>query len=254
MTDVEEVDNERMQQRVNTLLTQAEDFRRHGEDGSADAALALAEKIMLKHSIDAAIIAARRATKGGAPEPIVTKVIQFNGIYRAALAIQFDLLVRAYSTEMRTFISKEGNTDNLHVVGFESDVRQLRALVTSLNLQAIASLKIWWQNNDLRGVLGGMQAYKERRQYVSAFVRGATERIELARETALGASAPGTDLVLRDRRTEVDEHVAANYRLTTRRSNLSGGSRAAAEAGQQAGRRANTGDTPVGTKRRQITS
>jgi hypothetical protein len=254
VTDVEEVDGERMERRVRELLDRAEDFRRHGEDGSADAALALAEKIMLKHSLDAAVIAARRAASGGATESIITRVTSFKGIYRVALAVQFDQLVRAYSTEVRTFISKGEREENLHVIGFESDVSQLQALLTSLNLQAIASLNVWWQANPLRGQLRGMTGYKERRQYVSAFVRGATDRIELARQTALGASEPGTELVLRSRRSAVDEHVEANYRLTMRRTNLYGGSQDAAVAGRDAGRRANTGDTSVGTDRRQITS
>ncbi len=252
MTDANDID-ERMQRRVRELLDRAEDFRRHGEDGSADAALSLAENIMLKYSLDAAVVAARRAA-GGVAEQIVTRTVEFTGIYRVALVVQFDQLVRAFTTNVRSFISKGERVETLHLVGYESDVRQLQTLITSVNLQAIASLNVWWQNYPERRNLRGMVGYKTRRQYVSSFVNGAAERIELARKTALGNSEPGTELVLRDRKTAVDEFVAATYTLFNRRTRLDPGSHDAADAGRAAGRRANTGDTPVGTERRQITS
>ena len=252
MTDPSAGD-ERMQRRVRELLDRAEDFRRHGEDGSADAALSLAENIMIKYSIDAAVIAARRAA-GGVVEEIITRTVEFTGIYRVALVVKFDQLVRAFTTNVRSFISKGERVETLHLVGYESDVQQLQTLITSVNLQAIASLNVWWQNYPDRAALRGMDGYKTRRQYVSSFVVGAADRIETARKTALGNSAPGTELVLRDRKSAVDAHVAATYQLFNRQTRLDPGRQDAADAGRAAGRRANTGDTPVGTKRRQITS
>lgn len=252
MTDPSGSD-ERMQRRVRELLDRAEDFRRHGEDGSADAALSLAENIMIKYSIDAAVIAARQSS-GAFTEVIETRTVEFAGIYRVALAVRFDQLVRAFTSGVRSFISKGERVDVLHLVGYESDVRQLQTLITSINLQAIASLNVWWRDYPDRASLRGMIGYKTRRQYVSSFVNGASERIQLARKTALGESGPGTEVVLRDRRTAVDAHVAATYKLFDRRTRLDPGNQDAADAGRAAGRRANTGDTPVGTERRQITS
>lgn len=256
MTDDDEGvldDEERMQRRAATLLARAEDFRRHGEDGSADAALALAEKIMLKYSIDVAVLAARRDASA-VSESIVTQTVEFTGIYRVALAVQFDQLVRAFSATIRSFISKRERAEVLHLVGYESEVRNLRTLITSIQLQAVASLNRWWRTYEYRDQLPGMVGYKTRRQYVSSFVRGATDRIELARQTALGSSEPGTALVLRDRRSSVDAFVRANYNLVPRQTQLLPGSADAADAGRAAGRRANTGDPSVGNDRRQITS
>lgn len=246
--------DERMQQRVQELLDRAEDFRRHGEDGSADAALNLATKIMLKHSIDAAVIAARRAAGTPLDEKIIERSVQFTGIYKTALALQFHAFVAAYTNTVRTFTSKETKVERLHLVGFESEVRQLVALITSVQLQAIASLNLWWNRLPRDSRLPGMNGYKARRQYVASFVRGATDRVELARRTALGDAEPGTELVLRDRRSDVDTYVTENYRLSTRRTNLAPGSVAAENAGRDAGRRANTGEPTVANDRRQITS
>lgn len=253
MTDATGTEEERMARRVATLLQKAEDFRRHGEDGSADAALELAETIMLKYSLDAAIVAAR-STNASAPEEIKTLTVQFTGIYRVALSVQFDQLVRAFSTTVRSFITKTERTELLYLVGYDSDIRQLHTLITSLQLQAIAHLNNWWKTYELRDRLPGMAGYKTRRQFVSSFVRGATDRIELARKTALASSEPGTELVLRDRRHLVDEFVSAKWNLTTKRTRMDGGNADAAAAGRAAGRRANTGDTPVGNTRRQISS
>lgn len=253
MTDVTDPD-ERMQRRVQTLLESAENFSRHGEDGSAQAALALAAEIMMKHSIDAAVIAARRAAGAPPDEKIVQKVVPFKGIYKTALVLQFHAFVAAYTNTVRTFTSKDDKVEHLHLVGYESEVRQLAMLITSVQLQAIASLNVWWKGDLSHRQLTGMVGYKTRRQYVSSFVRGATDRVEVARRTALDDSAPGTELVLRNRRTAVDEYVNATFKLFTRRSNLAPGSVDAETAGREAGRRANTGDTPVGNDRRQITS
>lgn len=253
MTDVTDAD-ERMQRRVQTLLDRAEDFSRHGEDGSAQAALNLATEIMLKHSIDEAVIQARRAVGSQPTEKIIQTPVEFRGIYRVALALQFHSFAAAYTNTVRTFTAKYDKVEYLYVVGYESEVRQLVMLITSVQLQAIASLNVWWRSDPSHRQLRGMIGYKTRRQYVSSFVRGATERVEVARRTALGDSAPGTELVLRDRRSAVDKYVDATFALSYRNSNLAPGSIDADNAGREAGRRANTGDTPVGNDRRQITS
>lgn len=254
MTEQTDDVTERLMKKVQDLLEKAEDFSRHGENGSAQAASALAAQMMMKYSIDAAVIAARRAAGGQPNEPIIQRIVEFKGIYRAALALQFHGFVQAYTSTVRTFTSKGPNVEQFYLVGYESEVRQLVMLIASVQLQAMASLNVWWNTRPANQRERGMEGYKTRRQYASSFVRGATDRVEEARRTTLGESESGVELVLRDRRTTVDEHVAATYSLFNRRSNIKPGSRAAAEAGRSAGRRANTGDTPVAGQRRQITS
>lgn len=250
----EQASTDNMERRAAELLARAEDFRRHGEDGSADAALALAEKIMLKFSLDTAVIAARRSSSGGPTESIITRTIQFSGIYRVALAVEFYQLVVTYSDAVQSFTSKGDRIEYLYVVGYDSDVRQLVTLVTSLQLQAIASLNRWWQRYPRRSQLRGMDGYKTRRQYAISFVRGAVDRIRQSRQAVLGAAEPGTTMVLHDRRTAVEEFVANTFNLTMRQTRLKPGTQDAADAGRSAGRRANTGDTAVGDDRRRITS
>lgn len=241
--------------KLQRVMEFAEHSMRTGDEGAAHAALARAEAIMLKYSIDAATVAARRASGGeAANDHVVQKIVVIKGIYRTALAINMHALLSATGVPVKSFTMKLPKEEQLFMVGFESEVRQLVVLVASIQLQAISSLNNWWQRHPDRAQLRGMDGYKERRQYVASFVRGATERLELARQTAMSGSAPGTELVLRQRHEPIDAYVAANFRLTKRRSNLSPGRQSADAAGREAGRRANTGEPTVSGGRRQITS
>lgn len=252
MTDA----TESMMQRVERVLKQAEDFRRHGEDGSADAAMALAEKIMLKHSIDQSVIAARLAA-GQQPnnDEIIHETLDYTGIYRRALVMQFAKLTKVYTDTIKPFISKNGNTEELHLVGYRSEVEQLKLLLVSLHLQVVASIKIWWKASPLREQLSGMAAYKARRQFAYEWVNGATERIARARRSAVQEavdSDPGTALAIRTRESIVNDWVDARYNLTNVRTSLKGGHPDAGTAGYRAGQQANTGDRPIGSDRRQL--
>lgn len=245
---------ESMMQRVERCLRQAEDFRRHGEDGSADAAMALAEKIMLKHSIDQSVIAARLAA-GQQPnnDEIVHETLDYTGIYRKALVVQFAALVKQYTSTIRPFIGKKGNTEQLHLVGYRTEVEQLKMLLVSLNLQVIASIAIWWRSSPLRDQLVGMEAYKARRQFAYAWVNGATDRIARARRSAVQEavdSDPGTALAIRTRESLVADWLNARFNLTTLQTSLSAGHPDAGKAGYRAGQQANTGERPINSDRR----
>jgi hypothetical protein len=251
----EPTDNERMMKRVEDLLKKAEDFRRHGEDGSADAAIDRANVIMTKYSIDQLTIAARLATGSQPADEITTHVIDIKGIYRKALATTLAALVSAYTDTVKPFTSTFGNVERLHMVGYKSEVEQLSMLVASIMLQAVGGTTNWWKTSPERNYLTGMAAYKARRQFVYSFVVGATDRIARARRGAVKQatdSDPGTALALRTRESEVDAYLRARYRLTTSSPYMKPGSASAASAGYAAGQRANTGDRPIGSDGRQI--
>lgn len=250
----DDVDIESIQDKIDRLLQHAEHCRRVGEDHQADATLHRAQVMMLKYSIDAAVIAARQAAGGTAStEQVVVRTMNFTGIYKTAIVLGMHGLLRATGVPIRSFTTKGDKAEVLSLVGFESEVRQLQVLVTSIQLQAIQAMNTWWDRHPDRAVLRGMAGFKTRRQFVASFIRGATDRIEETRRVALGDVEPGTALVLRQRQEPVDAFVKERYRLTARRSNLKPGTAEAASSGRSAGRRANTGDTAVGGNRRQIT-
>jgi hypothetical protein len=254
MTDTTTEPTESMQRRVATLLTQAERFREHGEDGSADTALSRAADIIMKHGVDAATALARFGTGAVTVDvaQVRTLAVPFRGIYRAALVVRFDVLARAFWLTGRSFIIRDKLVQSLYLVGYEDDVRQLQALIASVQLQAESALTNWWYRYPNKNEVPKMQAYKMRRQFLASFVAGATKRIEQARRTALGATGPGTSVVLAARQDAVDRFVEENYRLRTDRSRLLPGTVDADAAGYAAGLSAATGDTPVTTGRPQL--
>jgi hypothetical protein len=240
-----------MERRVQLLLDRAKDLRSRGEDGEADSTLANAERIILKYGIDAAKLAIK--VSFAEREPIESEWVEFTGIYRVALAVRFNQLATVYHTSGRSFTVKDGTTEYVVLVGAKSEVRYLKMLIASLLMQAMTAMRDWWEDFEDRPNLRGMAGYKARRQFLMNFVIGAQNRIEEARRVALGTDE-STALALAHRRADVDAYLKENFNLRTVKSRLKPGVRSAAEAGYDAGRRANVGDTSIATERRQITS
>jgi hypothetical protein len=256
-TDIETFEStERMEERVRTLLRQVENLRSHGEDHTADVALAKAELIMLKYNIDRAVVEATRSVDQR--DPIDQWWVPFTGIYRAAVVPAMYRLVEAYSSTVRSFVSVSGNTHYLALVGRAGETTSLRMLIASLQLQASAGMNVWWRSaRSSYEQLTSMERFKARRQFVASFIEGATERVRVARQVVTQRATdttPGTALVLRDYRAEVDRYVAEHFRLHRSRSRLAAGEVGAARDGYRAGQRANTGDTPLTSERRRLTT
>lgn len=218
----------------------------------AEALTEAAERLMVKHGIDAAMLAAKR--KSSEPEKIVTEGVQFSGTYAYGELLMASAVVQAFGT-MRVY--KTGTTSSpymtLHIVGFESDVAQTKTLISSLTIQSVVAMRAWWKKNR-----SAYQWYTEsekrnvRRQFIISFGQGAAERIKAATSEILNetqAAEPGTSnaLVLVDRKAQVDDHLD-NSDLKFRKTRaIRGGGRDAREAGQTAGRNANTGGKAFGS-------
>lgn len=246
----EDAPSESMAARVERLLEQAKHFRAHGEDGSADAALARAESIMLKHSIDAATLAARRAA--GLRDELKLLSLPFDGIYRVALAPAFYDLVEAYGGAVRPILRRGQAVYEVVVVGPDDELQRVRALATSIRLQAFGGMEYWWARYDGRFGLSRMEGYKARRQFMVSFVEGVIERVQRSRQTLLAGVEPGTQLAVRDRRAVVDEFFEENFNARQVRSGITTGAVDAALAGYTAGRIAATDEPTVTGNRPQL--
>jgi hypothetical protein len=250
MTTTEDL-QEGMERRVKLLLDRAKDLRSRGDDGEADSTLANAERIIIKYGIDAAKLAIQSSF--AEREPIESEWVAFTGIYRVALAVRFNQLATAYHTSGRSFTVKDGTTEYVVLVGAKSEIRYLKMLMASLLMQGMTAMRDWWDDFEDRPRLPGMAGYKARRQFLMNFVIGAQNRIEESRRVALGTDE-STTLALAHRRADVDVYLEENFNLRTVKTRLKPGVRSAAEAGYDAGRRADVGDTQLDTERRQITS
>lgn len=238
--------------RIERVLASAEDFRRHGEDGSADAALARAEAMMLRYAVDAALLAQRDAARER--EEFDELVTDFTGIYRHIFLLGASELLGALGTIVVFQDHRVGGEriSRLRVVGHASDVQHARVLGASIQTQCLAALERWWRTAGQNGPLTPMERFKNRREFIYRFYVAAAERVK----RALGElrAEPGTDVVLRSRFDDARRYVNALYDLVNQRTSWRRGGRDAADAGRSAGERAVTGEPQVGPTRRQITS
>jgi len=204
-----------------------------------------AYRLMERYMIDQAVIDARRAKLGQASEQIVTKIISFEGMYRKDMQALGSQVVHALGT-MRPLISNGRLTASLHIVGFESDVAQAEVLIRSLEVQALLAVKDWWYS--VRDTFEfryhtDSEKVRARHTFVTAFGMGVGERIEANRNQVVQEAGSGTDLVLLDRKSKVDEHVdGMNLRNTRSRRKYDPN---AFVSGVAAGHRANTGERSV---------
>jgi len=126
--------------KVSNLVGKAEDFRRHGEHGSADAALALADKMMVKYAIDAALLESHRP-KNEREVPISIDIV-----FPSEHVFEDDLFLLISSitqhARCKTVVRAWGGKAT--VVGFPVDVEYVRMLWTSAYLAFVSKLDPSW--------------------------------------------------------------------------------------------------------------
>lgn len=212
----------------------------------AEALTEHAERLMLKYMIDQATIDARRNAQGNKGEEIIQVKVECGGSYRKALMWLTVNVGRAFGNVEFLKSNDNGKKITVWLVGFESDVHQLQTLVNSLQVQGAVALRSWWKDHkDDYQHVRSYEQWEARSSFVEGFGRGAAERIRNSRAEAVQTASTGTDLVLVERGAKVQEYMDS---LNTRkgRATKSHYDYTANQAGQAAGRQANTGGRSVG--------
>lgn len=215
----------------------------------AAALTAHAEKLMLQYGIEQAVINAKRAGKTHATdEKMMRSLLTFTGVYRKAMDLALYAALREFKTAQFIGGGDDGKTTRLWVAGYQSDVEQLLVLAASLQVQCIAALSTWWKTMNTTGWTA-MQKFKARRQFILSFGDGAAHRIARSRAQAVQESTksePGTALALVDRATATEQWVNKMFNLKPGKSvKMAGGNWASREAGWNAGKNANTGESAL---------
>ena len=213
----------------------------------AEALTEHAERLMVKYMIDQSVIDARRAREGKTHEQIIQVPVRFEGTYRNDLLEMGAAVVWALGP-MRILQSKLDRHTVMYIVGFESDVSQAEALVRSLHVQAMIALKSWWyEARDTAEYAYAPESHKRqsRRQFVRAFGQGAAARIRENRKSAVQDAGTGTELVLVDRKDQVNAYVNGLNLRPNRDKGSKFWDSNANTAGNVAGRNANTGERSV---------
>ncbi|WP_417563632.1 DUF2786 domain-containing protein [Microbacterium sp.] len=214
----------------------------------AEALTEHAERLMIKYGIERAHLEQRLAAHGGPPEAIVTERLDLRGAYALDLRDGFTAVARALGLRA-AHASISASEQILFVYGFESDVRQARTLLQSLQVQAIVAMRAWWKEH---AVTYDWDTSWTRSQARGSFVRGfglgAADRIVRNRQHEVTVAGPGTEVVLASREQRVADHVAGLGLRRARGRAIGDG--AASGHGYRKGRQANTGERSVGARGR----
>lgn len=216
----------------------------------AEAFMAKAEELMLKHGIERAQVEAHRPGTVHKTEPIVTVRIRVADGHGYALGLVNIAHGIAPTFNVRTLQStnRYDSSKTVWFIGHEGDVQDATTLFNSLAAQAIPQAKAWWKNEGKHNTIWytDNDAYLARREFIFGFARGAAARLRETRNRVVAQSSAGTELMLIDRKTLVDKWIDENMqvgkgRATSRRT----GGEAARSAGTQAGRDA-VGNRSIG--------
>lgn len=238
-----EPDMNKVEDRIAKLLAKAEKTTPE----EAAALTEAAERMMLKYGIEQAIINAKRAGKQHAvDEKMMRVIVSYTGVYAKAMRMAMIAAVDAFNTvKIVVDSSKKTKTEFLWLLGYESDVEQMKVLVTSLQLQCISALSTWAKKADFTGMTA-MEKYKARRTFIVAFGDGVATRIRTARRSVIQESAasgaPGVELALRDRRSAVDDWMNQQFNLQAGKATRMSFDYTGYGAGHTAGKNANTGE------------
>jgi len=200
--------------------------------GEADNAAQAAERLILKHAIDVALIDASSGTRSK-PE---LRTLDIDPPYVSAKLVLLANVASAHNVEVVT----RTDSSQAIMVGFPSDLQLVDLLFTSLLLQAAGAMLR--QRSTSRAF---------RRAFLIGFASEVGRRLEEARTEAVAESGgTSTEIALRGRHDEVEAAMREHFpRLGTKRTSISDGG--GLIAGQQSGAMANlsTGDNELAGRR-----
>lgn len=205
--------------RIRKLLAMAE--HPGTPPAEAEAAAEAAERLIIKHAIDEALLSARSSHRSK-PE---VRTIAIDSPYASAKVVLLSAVARAHGVRV---ITHNGEAAKATMVGFDSDLRLVDLLFTSLLLQAATGLR--------RQPSSG-RAF--RRAFLIGFAAEVGDRLQQARSMAVAESGgASTALALRDREDEVAVALREHFpRLSTSRISIS--DRGGLIAGRRSGAAAN---------------
>jgi hypothetical protein len=216
--------------RVRKLLAVAE--HPATPSGEAENAAQAAERLILKHAIDEALLDAKSDHRSR-PE---LRTIDIDAPYVSAKLVLLANVASAYNVEV---VSASGSS-HAFMVGFPSDLKLVDLLFTSLLLQAATAMLR--EHNTGRAF---------RRAFLIGFAGVVGQRLEDARAEAVAESGgTSTEIALRGRHDEVQAAMREAFpRLGTKKTSVSDGG--GLVAGQQSGAKANlsTSDRQLGGRR-----
>lgn len=216
-------------ERIQMLLRKAESTDYEAERQAYSEA---AEKLMLKHNIDMAVIEA----ESGEEDDVVKITFAFSGVYATEDMYLVAAAVQAIGA--RVYYAQVGKQYLVTVLEFTSQAALTRMLLESLRTQAHHAMKVWWKGiRDQYAVAGASESQKlrARKSFLAGFRNEVALRLARVKAEAEAEAAEAGALVLA-REARLDDAMPATQ---TRRSRHRDLDRNGLHAGTAAGREAN---------------
>ena len=237
-----ETNLEAMQRKIAGLLRKAEGASTTAEAG---AFASKAEQLMVKYSIDAAMLATEEK------EAIITRHVDIKGIYALPTTIGLNGLAKALGTTQYWIMGRQSKSHTGVICGFQGDVDTLVMLWSSLTLQATTAMQQWAAQNDRLKEMTPFEKFNERRTFLMGFWVRASKRAEDAFKVAVKEAdaeySGGAALALVDRAAQVKAHMPAN--MKTQKSRTKTGSWDASKAGAAAADKADLGQKRMANRK-----
>jgi hypothetical protein len=262
MTDEERDDKLPYAEKIAKLLRMAESTDNEAE---ADAFNAKAQSLMITYAITEELLA--QAEGRQVQDEIVKQTITYTGVLSPGL---FDIgAVIARANNCKVLITKHQNADvTLIVVGFQTDVTNVKVLNASLQVQASTAMQRWYREQDI-SYRTKMEKFKMRRTFLMSFAQGLGAKLERAKHTGvenavkdeaartggdIDTAQKSTDLVLRTKTERVNDWLDQEYGSTLRsvKRSYSSGGYDAKRAGFAAGVNSDVGNPRISSSRGQI--
>ncbi|HEU5032725.1 MAG TPA: DUF2786 domain-containing protein [Spirillospora sp.] len=234
---------EQMLRKVRGLLAKAEDPACTPEE--AEAFSAKAEQLIAAYAIDLALLAEK---KGDRSKPVMI-TLDTEKNYRAPFVSLLTGIADAFGCKPVLAGGTMTTAKKLHLVGYEADLDMVQTLYGSLMLQATTAVLAGAKASGTRGD----DLWRFKQSFLVGFAAKVGQRLAETYKRTVEEAKPGAALVLRDRRSEVEDKFGELFPDTKKVNGPSAHDRAGYAGGVQAGSRADIGHGRVGS-RKQIAS
>jgi hypothetical protein len=245
--------------RIAKLLAKAESTTHQAE---ADSLFAKAQALMTEHAITEEML--RQAKGALKDDELIKGNMRFEGVFmKATMRFAFECAtnnhVKALYRECDDYINgKRKKYVEVYFYGFKSDIENVTALATSLQLQCAQAMQRWTKNWEFEApelTFGTpMEKFKGKREFIMGFVEEISSRLRKARLEGEAAAAEAAkargdqnatvsvSLVVQSKTDLVNEFYGKNSgKVRTVTSRISSGGANAHFAGRAAGKNANMG-------------
>lgn len=228
------VDVASWKRKITAMLAKAE---RTENEHERDAFMKAAEKLMVRLGI-------HRAELEAVGEAQKEKIVEVSRVWRGNYSIVMLLFTYDVAMGFGDLTVLQATRSAVHrtsfIIGPKSQVEEFMVLINSLELQSLSALKRWQKETRVeRADLTDMEKYIQHRSFLAGFGSMVSRRLLAIRKTEEQSMSTGAELVVADRRSDIQAWVDEQYpNVGKSRGGTKYSDAGSRMAGQEAGKKA----------------